>query len=815
MAEAPQLMTLRAIGLYTYPNQFIAPDGAMTVAQNVFIDRTDVVETARGLQQTINSNAAQNHYALTNVNYNIIAAAGTTVGPLSAAGQKLYIYEDTASAVNALSASYGELGTGTVSGLSVYAQNSKLDCFTARLNLYVTSQNGILRLKGTSATGDNNTCDYFGAGLPTPLAPEFFYTNVGGTQNIVSGFQYRYRVLYVRLDQNGNRICRSPPSQPTVVINTQGSNFTANCCVRLPGRGIKADDIIQVYRSVGFPNDPTNPTTTLTATEELQLATEYVITSGDISAATPSYVTIVDSALDAQLGAFLYTNPNTGGGADAAEYPPPLANAACMFKNVAFYANTRERPTAAWQVASINSYNWTNTGKITIDNVSTTYTATCTGSIPTPYYSYTSAGNGTFANTSPPEAGYAIAQVLSANNPDVQIYWIGTVTSSVVASATPVNNIAYSSAQEIVATTIGVGTAENGTWTLRRQGTIAATDVAPNFPQKLVSDEGQNRLYFSLPNEPEAVPLLNYIEVGSRSQGIMAIIPLRNSLFCWRPDGLYRVTGTTADDISLELFDETVQLTHENSVRKAGNQLFGATSRGIVRVTETGAQIISGVIEDVILTPCVDLQTYPLCAAAASEAEHKYMFIPLVSGTTTAYVWNFREQVWTTRLFGSQSAPNFPTLNAITSGAYAISSGVQQFSDRFWTAYANDDTTGVRDIIPITETLSYDCLPTVTYVVIDGNNPGAKKRFPEISIVMTGSAVSTIYVAFSTETTVTPEVVQVSPTTNNYVVRVIVPRSCQIASQLVVTITAPNEGEYLRLSGISVVAELVTLHTAR
>ena len=52
------------------------------------------------------------------------------------------------------------------------------------------------------------------------------------------------------------------------------------------------------------------------------------------------------------------------------------------------------------------------------------------------------------------------------------------------------------------------------------------------------NDENPNRIFFSKIQQPEAVPILNYVDAGSRGNEILRIIPLRDSVFVLKEDGV-------------------------------------------------------------------------------------------------------------------------------------------------------------------------------------------------------------------------------------------------------------------------------------
>jgi hypothetical protein len=114
------------------------------------------------------------------------------------------------------------------------------------------------------------------------------------------------------------------------------------------------------------------------------------------------------------------------------------------------------------------------------------------------------------------------------------------------------------------------------------------------------NEEKINRIYYSKFQQPEAVPLVNYFDVGSADKAILRILSLRNSLFVFKEDGLYRISGESAP-FQLELFDISFNVLAPDSVAVCNNVIYAWTTQGIQSLTEGGASIISRNIDNIIL----------------------------------------------------------------------------------------------------------------------------------------------------------------------------------------------------------------------
>lgn len=127
---------------------------------------------------------------------------------------------------------------------------------------------------------------------------------------------------------------------------------------------------------------------------------------------------------------------------------------------------------------------------------------------------------------------------------------------------------------------------------------------------KSSNEERVNRVYYSKLSQPEAVPLLNYFDVGAESRAILRIIALRDSLFVFKEDGVYRISGESIP-FSLALFDSSCLITAPDSVSISNNYIYGWSTQGIIAVSEAGVSSppISRAIDNIILP--IRMPNYP------------------------------------------------------------------------------------------------------------------------------------------------------------------------------------------------------------
>jgi hypothetical protein len=151
--------------------------------------------------------------------------------------------------------------------------------------------------------------------------------------------------------------------------------------------------------------------------------------------------------------------------------------------------------------------------------------------------------------------------------------------------------------------------------------------------------------------EPEAVPLVNFFTVGSKIKAIQRVVALRDSLIVIKEDGVFRVSGDTPSTFSITLLDGTVFCVAPDSVAVINNEIYMLANQGVCRVTESSVEIISRVIEDVII-PIVGKATISAQTGAIGyESDRTYRLATVTpTGTTrsTIYLFNVFNQSWTT-----------------------------------------------------------------------------------------------------------------------------------------------------------------------
>jgi hypothetical protein len=166
------------------------------------------------------------------------------------------------------------------------------------------------------------------------------------------------------------------------------------------------------------------------------------------------------------------------------------------------------------------------------------------------------------------------------------------------------------------------------------------------------NDAFRNGLAFSKEGQPEAVPLANIFQVGSKNEKILRIVPLRDSLFIFKEDGIYRLTGETSSSFTVSLLDSSAKLLAPETCAVLNNQIYCLSDQGVISVSETGVSVISRAIEQDLLNlfgeSLTNVKAYSF--GVSYESERKYLLFTITSSgdsyATQAYVYNTFTNAW-------------------------------------------------------------------------------------------------------------------------------------------------------------------------
>ncbi len=184
--------------------------------------------------------------------------------------------------------------------------------------------------------------------------------------------------------------------------------------------------------------------------------------------------------------------------------------------------------------------------------------------------------------------------------------------------------------------------------------TISSTvpnNFSPSLSQASAQEITPNRIYFSKYQQPEAVPLVNYIDIGAKDREIKRILALRDSLFIFKEDAIYRLTGEVAP-FTVALFNSSAQILAPDTLSILNNTIFALSTQGIITVSDTGVSIISRPIENQILSITNDTTSYKTTSFAIGyETDRSYLLFTITKPTDTVATqvlrFNTLTQAWT------------------------------------------------------------------------------------------------------------------------------------------------------------------------
>ncbi len=361
-------------------------------------------------------------------------------------------------------------------------------------------------------------------------------------------------------------------------------------------------DAVRFYRSLA------TSASTIEPSDELYLSNEVYLSSTDIS---NGYVVANDSTPQSVLSDPLYTNPQTGEGANQANYQPPIYRDVAAWDSRLFYANTTGQQSLGLQMLGIGTPDGIqNNDTISFDDGTNTLTLTF--------------------------------KATPAGATDVQIYDSGLASQNILLTLANLigvfqlqtdgfgwgiyNNSGQDDAPgkfliertDFSADPIGVTASRPESWTPALDASTA-TDTDDN--------RQPNGLAYSKLSQPEAVPPVNFTNIGSYSYAISRVFGLKNALIiCKEGDGIYSLTGSfpyTATQIS------TANIIAPDCAAVFADSLWVYTDQGILRVSDSGgAAVISRPIETE-LNRLYDLypdETFDYAFAVPYEVERRIMF---------------------------------------------------------------------------------------------------------------------------------------------------------------------------------------------
>ena len=591
-------------GLYINNNSVLeVPEGVCEVCSNVLLSREGIHQKRRGFTRV--------HTGLTDI---------TSILPYES---NLFAIDD-----GALYKCVNGVPTTEYTGVTFSANVQSAE---ASGNLYLAdSGEQVYKLDGLTGTLKN-------AGVPKALDLSISETYIAGSIH-EPNTQVAYRVLFGYRDENNNKLLSAPSalvsitnpvttasaseSTGTVTVTSTSHGLATGTIVKIVGAvdatnidvtningeytitntgantftftvlatpvgtlaslefgvykkptltasiptGVEAGYFYQVYRSSQSTDEAVSPL------EDLQLVDEVEITATDI---TNKVVTYADEIPDSFRGAFCYTNPSQEG-ITGANNPPPACTDMAYFRSCLFYSNVKELANKQITMVSVSDISNGDTLTISVGVDDYTYTA---GAAESGTTFFLQTGSSVSINIDTTARSLASVINKDATSP-VQAYYISGVNDAPGQIFLEATNYSVDSFSI----------------------TVNAADIGGNFSPVLpttgtsysgIQQDRTNRVFFSKILEPEAVPSVNYLDLGDKSNVILRILPLRDSIIALTTKGVYRIGGTTPSDFYYRIIDSSVECVASRTATVLNDNAFFLARQGVCAANENAVAVIS------------------------------------------------------------------------------------------------------------------------------------------------------------------------------------------------------------------------------
>ncbi len=791
-----------ASGLYLSPNPFKSvPDGSLKVADNVIFSAPSVMEPRRG-QNIIDEETF---------------GSGSAIGDALAffAGQQLVHYDLTTVAIRDDAGDFSDFSPTYVANGS-----HRLRFEGAARSVFFNPDSGIQVLDDVEGAPSDAGC---AQGL-----------NIIATNNSNDGWQtgntaVAYRFTVCRKDVYG-RVVEGPPSGRTVLRNlirsvfpTDGVTRSANvvnvstefphglttgdvvvlspALANFPAgaKVITVDSAIQFHYAEVGANATASATQTwdITRSADLSLYFPAGLTTANFLRVYRSAMTAVstdvpeDELFQCYESAFLlstdivagfmsfqdvtpesvlenplYTNPNTGDGTLAANYRPPIAEDLVYWQDRMWYLNTTSLQSVELALIGVGAPDGLQDGdeiSFTRDSVSGPGEVFTAKLVP--------AGAADFQLFDDGDPSYniqrtaqALCQVVNDGGIFVNAFYVSSETGQpgkmLFARADDDTNDPFIDGFKIYSS-------RATTWTPQ-----LPTFVDPAFTALASSNNRHSaRLWYSKLGQPEAVPLLNYIQIAADNNEALRVFPLDYRLLVFKTDGIYFVPSGLP--VSYQKLSDYV-LIAPDSVARLGDEVFCLTDQGVIAIGASGVRMVSEPINEALAalngpTSIDDLKERAVACAYRSEEQYILWTIQKNEGLNTftddnaqAWVYSARSRGWTRYTFGVRAAGIDPDLDLLMMLPTVASSHGNadhiQVERKTRTDADYTDTFIVDDELPI------EC--EVKFNDFTDGEPATMKMAQQVSFLFRENGVSDVVAEFASE--LHPVPVEVTMSSNGW-----------------------------------------------
>lgn len=596
-------------GLVTAPGLLARAQASCVSLLNLQVTAPGLLQSRRGFSRAANGYGGPAFKVMTS------RAMGTNVlvhsGASATGGTQLRYGDGSAAAVAVTSIDGGDIAR-PVDG------KTRMELVLNQDHHYVTADNGVRRLSLGPAgvryagmpRGEGIDCYDMVAATHTILV------GAPGTA-LLDGYARAYRVTWHLGDLAG------PPTGRTLIRNQAGTSGYAvatvrNCALRIPipvEWGTFTTALTTSYEWRLWGTRSFDAAGGAIGDDECFLVAQGALTAPEIAA---GFVAYTDSTPDGYLIGSPRLNTNASNyppgdegvrqGIVNADDPPPKAARIAYHQDVMWYANTEVRQLERQTLLSVGVGGFVAGSTVQVVGTSTV-TLTGVAGAPAVATEFTIvAGLPTLSMNIEATARNLVACInRNAAATGIRAYHVSTsrnepgllmaefakpsTTGAVVALLSPSVPAAF-------------------------RVTSSSLDIAPN------------RIYFSKPGRPDAVPPINTFDVAGQGTRILKIIPYRERLLVFTDVGIYQVTGRTFADFAVSPLDLTYRLLAPETVVACDDRVYAWCFEGIIEVDDSGARVVSQPIEDFTLAQSRSLQsaTEAYAFAVAYRRSHEVRF---------------------------------------------------------------------------------------------------------------------------------------------------------------------------------------------
>lgn len=594
MGDVPSVTINEISGIWSSPNPFShVPPGALDIADDVVIRATGQLEPRRGFDQQSVVQPPGSPLPVLRVGAADATRVGLVTGP-----QGTFL---SPAIVDVNTQQFFGAAIGTAGMLKPYATDVRVDFQSAAANdnFMWSSGNGPktigygLRTPASGVPAVQGLWRF--SGLPKCMVPLVSLVAPVGNGLMNTGKRRTYRVTIAAYDSQGN-FYESSPSEQVYIENASGGDLTPVVTLRWPPAvesaffvGAQAPlPFFRLWRgletAVGAPSN-----------DEMFLVREFIPTyslgpAPNFFVDTNVIYTVNDISVDALLNVPLYTNPQTGDGLGilSANRRPPVSACIAYFKGRMYYGRNTYQQQLAIQIIGTGTGGVAPGDTVLLDGI--TYTAGGAGLEATGVFNC------------PVGAGAVAANIETTARSLIECIRFAYGAAAGAGYSRQINRVLYAYYASSDVTDFGRIIIErplpysNGDDAGIGFSVVTASPGIrfPGGTTNSSDDYTQGGVSWSKPNQPEAVPDVNFQVVGDEAKAVLGFSVHRDCLIVYKEDGAYivRDDGSQAGP-SFDLLDVGVVCVAPQSIAVVSNLAYLLATRGVLQVSEQGTELMS------------------------------------------------------------------------------------------------------------------------------------------------------------------------------------------------------------------------------